>query len=165
MTASLAASSPVLRRPLLSFAVRSDFLLKPRISARSTSTVQYRVVLDGAMVGATAHRTEGCAASSAHSRGRCGPRDHADADRADRDATISSRRAGGVERHFLGRAEPSQMEVPVHRPMLRRARRDALARHALPAVPRRQHRRRTAVAAHVHIMRRVVAHGTGARAC
>ena len=35
MTASLAASSPVLRRPLLSFAVRSDFLLKPRISARS----------------------------------------------------------------------------------------------------------------------------------
>ena len=34
MTASLAASSPVLRRPLLSFAVRSDFLLKPRISAR-----------------------------------------------------------------------------------------------------------------------------------
>lgn len=38
MTASLAASSPVLRRPLLSFAVRSDFLLKPRISARSEFT-------------------------------------------------------------------------------------------------------------------------------
>ena len=43
MTASLAASSPVLRRPLLSFAVRSDFLLKPRISARSS---QWRAVWD-----------------------------------------------------------------------------------------------------------------------
>ena len=114
MTASLAASSPVLRRPLLSFAVRSDFLLKPRISARSSqwrAVSACRVIRFGGLNRSRVTHSWGGDRSVRHT---AWPSPGLDAPRDGRsDGTIAARSGAGVEEQRLSRCAVSHEPLSV----------------------------------------------------